>query len=239
MYLYTYVCIGASWDKSRVRAQCFTSLPLRRLRWSAGAASSSFIERHFSYSPEYWSQSGAPRPKASSRRQICGPSFSPDSLRLRRPAVYGPERLRAGPSGEERRTPHYSLPVSPQCPQEIGLPTLPVLQGAESSERFSQLFTPIKRSGAERLAAPSGVPRAAGSVISCRSSASGHTRGQFRETGSLSRGFMRFALGQSIPISFFPSKRSLQALKASSRCWEFLRPPLARALLGQSVSGRP
>ncbi len=166
-------------------------------------SSSSFRECHFSYSPEYWSQSGAPRPKASSRRRFWGQSFSPDSLRLRLPAAYGPGLLRAGPAGEERRTPHYSVPVSPQCPQEIGLPTLPVLQGAAvSSEHFSQLIPPVKHSGAERLAAPSGVPRAAGLVVSCQSSASGHrasssrhTRGQFRETGSLSRGFMRFALG--------------------------------------------
>ena len=32
------------------------------------------------------------------------------------------------------------MPVSPQCPQEIDLPTLPVFQGAAvSGERFSQL----------------------------------------------------------------------------------------------------
>ncbi len=34
--------------------------------------------------------------------------------------------MRAGPSGEERFTPHYTVPVSPQCPQEISLLTLPV-----------------------------------------------------------------------------------------------------------------
>ncbi len=83
--------------------------------------------------------------------------------------------LRAGPSGEEQRTPHYSVPISPQYPQEIGLPTLPVFQGiAVSSERFSQLFLPVKCSGAERLTAPLGVPRVAGSVVSCRASASWH-----------------------------------------------------------------
>ncbi|KAL0157682.1 hypothetical protein M9458_030689, partial [Cirrhinus mrigala] len=32
----------------------------------------------------------------------------------------------AGPSGEERGPPHSSVPVSPQCPREISLPTLPV-----------------------------------------------------------------------------------------------------------------
>ncbi len=44
--------------------------------------------------------------------------------------------------GTERYTPHLTVPVSPQCPQEIGLLTLPppMLQGtAVSSERFSQL----------------------------------------------------------------------------------------------------
>ncbi len=51
-----------------------------------------------------------------------------------------------------------------------------------------------KRSGTERLTPPSGVSRAAGSAISCWSSAPGHrassskhSRDQFRETGSLSR----------------------------------------------------
>ncbi len=51
--------------------------------------------------------------------------------------------MRAGPSGEERGTPHYTVPVSPQCPQEISLLTLPVFQGAAvSSERFSQSLPP-------------------------------------------------------------------------------------------------
>ncbi len=101
--------------------------------------------------------------------------------------------MRAGPSGEERGTPHYTVPVSPQCPQEISVLTLPVFQGAAvSSEQFSQSLPPGNR-GAERLAALLGVSRAA---VPCRSSASGHrassskyTRGQSRETGSLSRLF--------------------------------------------------
>ncbi len=51
--------------------------------------------------------------------------------------------MRAGPSGEERFTPHYTVPVSPQCPQEISLLTLPVFQGAAvSSEHFSQSLPP-------------------------------------------------------------------------------------------------
>ncbi len=52
------------------------------------------------------------------------------------------------------------------------------------------------RSGAESLVTPSGISRAATSVVSCRPSVSGHrsssskhTRGQSRETGSLSRLF--------------------------------------------------
>ncbi len=53
--------------------------------------------------------------------------------------------MRAGPAGEERHTPWYSVPVSPQYPQEIGLPTLPrtVFQGAAIfSEHASQFLPP-------------------------------------------------------------------------------------------------
>ncbi len=54
-----------------------------------------------------------------------------------------PGLMRAGPSGEERGTPHYTVPVCPQRPQEIGLLTLPVFQGAAvSRERFSQFLPP-------------------------------------------------------------------------------------------------
>ncbi len=77
------------------------------------------------------------------RRRICGLSFSLDSLQLERLDANGPGLLRAGPSGEERCTLHHMVPVSPQCPQEIGLPTLPVFQGAAvSSERFSLSLPP-------------------------------------------------------------------------------------------------
>ncbi len=59
------------------------------------------------------------------------------------PDANGPGLLRAGPSGEEQCTPYLTVPVSPQCPQEIGLPTLPVFQGtAVSSKRFSQSLLP-------------------------------------------------------------------------------------------------
>ncbi len=51
--------------------------------------------------------------------------------------------MRVGPSGEERSTPHYTVPVSSQCPHEISLLTLPVFQGAAvSSEHFSQSLPP-------------------------------------------------------------------------------------------------
>ncbi len=62
---------------------------------------------------------------------------------LRQSWCQGPGLVRAGPSGEERCTPHYTVPVSPQCPQEISLLTLPVFQGAAvSSKRFSQSLPP-------------------------------------------------------------------------------------------------
>ncbi len=59
---------------------------------------------------------------------ICS-SFSPEKIYLfcsERLARCRCRALRAGPSGEERCTPHYTVPVSPQCPQEISLLTLPV-----------------------------------------------------------------------------------------------------------------
>ncbi len=82
--------------------------------------------------------------------------------------------MRAGPSGEERSTPHYTVPVSPQCPQEISLLTLPVFQGAAvSSEHFSQSLPP--GNVAELRGSPPllGVSRAARAAVPCRSSASG------------------------------------------------------------------
>ncbi len=76
-------------------------------------------------------------------RRICGSSFLLDSLRLECPDANGPGLLRANPSGEEQYTPHHTVPVSPQCPQEIGLLTLSVFQGAAvSSEHFSQSLPP-------------------------------------------------------------------------------------------------
>ncbi len=95
------------------------------------------------------------------------------SLRPRSPDAYGPGLMRAAPSGEERRSPQYTVPVSPQCPQEIGLLTLPrtVFQGAAiSSERTSQFLppgnvaelgcSPPLRGSLEQLArlSPAGLP---------------------------------------------------------------------------------
>ncbi len=77
------------------------------------------------------------------RRRICGPPFSLDSLRIECPDANGPGLLRASPSGKERCTPHHTVPISPQCPQEIGLLTLPVFKSAAvSSEHFSQSLPP-------------------------------------------------------------------------------------------------
>ncbi len=104
--------------------------------------------------------------------------------------------MRAGPSGEERFTPHYTVPVSPQCPQEISLLTLPCSRAQRSQRAFLSVSSAQKCSGAGRLATPSGVSRAARSAVPCRSSVPGHrasrskyTRDQSRETGSLSRLF--------------------------------------------------
>ncbi len=66
-----------------------------------------------------------------------------NSLRLECPDASGPGLLRASPSGEERCTPHHTVPVSPQWPQEVSLLTLPVFQGAAiSSVHFSQSLPP-------------------------------------------------------------------------------------------------
>ncbi len=144
----------------------FTSLAPRRLRWSAGGDGRSSPNR-------------VPAPH-SGMSLLVHPDRSADhhfqkkrkenSLRLECPDANGPGLLRAGPSGEKRCTQHHTVPVSPQCPQEISLLTLPVFQGAVvSSERFSQSLPALKCSGAGRLATPSGVIRAARSAVSFRS----------------------------------------------------------------------
>ncbi len=116
---------------------------------------------------------------------------------LRQSWCHGPGLMRAGPSGEERGTPHYTVPLSPQCPQEIGLLTLSVFQGAEvSSELFSQFLPPGNVSALRGSSQPLGVSKAARAAVPWWSSTSRHrassskyTRGQSRETGSLSRLF--------------------------------------------------
>ncbi len=88
---------------------------------------------------------------------------------LRQSWCQSPGLVRAGPSGEERYTPHYTVPVSPQCPQEISLLTLPVFQGAAvSSERFSQSLPPRNVAELGGSPTPSGVSRAARSAVPCR-----------------------------------------------------------------------
>ncbi len=106
------------------------------------------------------------------------------------PRTYG-----GRPPGEERFTPHYTVPVSPQCPQEISLLTLPVFQGAAvSSERFSQSLPPRNvaelggspplRGSLEQLDRPSPAgPPFQGTELAALST----TRGQSQETGSLSK----------------------------------------------------
>ncbi|KAI2657129.1 Transposon Ty3-G Gag-Pol polyprotein [Labeo rohita] len=78
-----------------------------------------------------------PRPRSMER--------SPSSLAHQLPGDAGHVSglLRAGPSGAEWGPPHSTVPVSLQCPQEISLPTLPVLQGAAvSSEPTPQSLPP-------------------------------------------------------------------------------------------------
>ncbi len=60
-----------------------------------------------------------------SQRSIWGPSFWLRSLRQRSPDGCVPGFLRVAPAGEERCTPHYTVPVSPQCPRKTELLTLP------------------------------------------------------------------------------------------------------------------
>ncbi len=106
----------------------FTSLPPRRLR--------------FLYSPKESESEW----RSLAKDRSADHHFQKEkenSLRLDCPDANGPGLLRAGPSGEEWSTPHYTVPVSPQCPQEIRLLTLPVFEGAAvSSEHFSQSLPP-------------------------------------------------------------------------------------------------
>ncbi len=100
-------------------------------------------ECHFSYSPKESESEWHSRAKDRSADHHFQKEKE-NSLRLECPDANGPGLFRAGPSGEERCTPNHTVPVSPQCPQEISLLTLPVFQGAAvSSEHFSQSLLPI------------------------------------------------------------------------------------------------
>ncbi len=103
--------------------------------------------------------------------------------------------MRAGSSGEERRTPHYTVPVSPQCPQEISLLPCQCSRAQRSPASASRsLFRPVNvaklggspplRGSLEQLDRPSpaGPP-----LPGHRASRSKYTRGQSQETGSLSK----------------------------------------------------
>ncbi|KAI2657541.1 hypothetical protein H4Q32_008891 [Labeo rohita] len=83
--------------------------------------------------------------------------------------------------------PHSLVPVSPQCPREISLPTLPVLQGAAVSSEPTPQSSARKRSGAGELATPAGVSTAASSAVSCWSSFTGHRAAQTTPEASLER----------------------------------------------------
>ncbi len=75
--------------------------------------------------------------------RICGPYFRLRSPRPRSPDAFWPRAYEGRPLWGRAGTLHYTVPVSPQCPQEISLPTLPEFQGAAvSSERFSQFLPP-------------------------------------------------------------------------------------------------
>ncbi len=99
-------------------------------------------ECHFSYSPKESESEWCSQAKDRSADHHFQKE-KVNSLRLECPDSNGPGLLRASPSVEEQCTPHHTVPVSRQCPQEISLLTLPVFQGAAvSSERFSQSLPP-------------------------------------------------------------------------------------------------
>ncbi len=124
------------------------------------------------------------------RNRICGLLFRLEIPWRRSPDVCGAELLRAAPTWMQRCPPHHMVPVSPQCPQGIGLLTLPVFQGTQRASL--SVFSTRRCSGAEKLASSSEVSRTERSVLPCRasghrSSCSNYTRDQSQETDSLSR----------------------------------------------------
>ncbi|KAL0183522.1 hypothetical protein M9458_019218, partial [Cirrhinus mrigala] len=48
----------------------------------------------------------------------------------------------AAPTGEERIAPHYTVSVSPRCPREVSLLSLPALQGTTASDELSRISPP-------------------------------------------------------------------------------------------------
>ncbi len=110
---------------------------------------------------------------------IWGSCFSLGSPLRSGPDIFKSWTAEGGPYWGRAGAPHYTESVSPQRPHEIVLPTLPVFQGGSGLKRgcLSVLST-RERSGAESLATPLRVSRAA--------SCSKHTRSQSRETGSIS-----------------------------------------------------
>ncbi len=133
--------------------------------------------------------------------------------------------LRAAPAGEERSAPHYTVSVSSQHHLEIVLPTLPEFQvAAVSRECFSQFFPPRNRSGAESLATPSGVSRAATSVVCCQSTVSGHRSSSSRHTRGQSR--------ESSPLGFL--SRLFNSVETTAKCIS-LGPADCRERLSHSV----
>ncbi len=164
----------------------FTSLPPRRLRWSAWAAGRSSPNCvPAPYSGNVTSRTR--RVTRPGRRRICGSIvFGQNALmqglegrplwgRAVYTALHG-ARLSSVPSGDQSANPASVLGHSG-------------LQRALLSVSSAQ-----KCSGEGRLATPSGVSRAARSAVPCRSSVPGHrasrskyTRGQSQETGSLSK----------------------------------------------------
>ncbi len=171
----------------------FTSLPPRRLRWSAWAAGRSspncvpapYSGNVTSRTRQNRSQSDAPGPKTDLRIDSLRPE-RPDAMvqglegrplwgRAVYTALHG-ARLSSVPSGDQSANPASVLGHSG-------------LQRALLSVSSAQ-----KCSGDGRLATPLGVSRAARSAVPCRSSVPGHrasrskcTRGQSQETGSLSK----------------------------------------------------
>ncbi|KAI2646500.1 Transposon Ty3-G Gag-Pol polyprotein [Labeo rohita] len=69
------------------------------------------------------------RPGSPRRGSTCGSCFRLGGPRPQSGPDARPGPPRAAPTGEERVTPHYTVSVSPRCPREVSLLSLPMLQG--------------------------------------------------------------------------------------------------------------